>query len=503
MTTDAGARTHNKQNELTAIGTTILNFDNNGNTTTDETGKQFVFDAWNRLVQVKDATPQHNVLTSCKYDALGRRIVENPGTATDLYYSAAWQVLEERQGTATKVQYVWSPVYVDAMILRDRDSTGGGTLNERLWVQQDANYNVTALVGWNGTNWVVNERFVYDPYGQATLLNPDWSSTSPPDYAWRYLHQGGRFDTTSGLYYFRRRDYSPTLMRWMEVDPIGFAAGDSDLYRYLGNDPSASTDPTGLSAAPQLPEWMLRLVAYSPEAASPGILGPALAVGAGLGLSQSLYYPNMDARLAIEEHKAYQRMRNLKEIDDKVAEARSVGVPEYKIQRILGPTISVKGTNVIEELNGAIDYQVAANRRKKADLIDLKTVVDAIKALKAKYEKIKNTDDDPCKKENVRGPYSFLALIDRTPINKGAKFEREQKDMVRFANLVFNAGKLTTDDPANDRYRELVWPEVPRSPMPMNQAEVDHIVPMAKGGSNSLCNARVISNWLNEKKRCN
>jgi hypothetical protein len=38
------------------------------------------------------------------------------------------------------VQYVWSPVYVDALILRDRDTDADGTIDERLYVAQDANY---------------------------------------------------------------------------------------------------------------------------------------------------------------------------------------------------------------------------------------------------------------------------------------------------------------------------------------------------------------------------
>lgn len=84
---------------------------------------------------------------SYQYDGLGRRISEaKSGTTTDLYVSTADQVLEERvSGTAT-AQYVWSPVYVDALVLRDRDSDANGSLDELPWVQQDANWNVTALL---------------------------------------------------------------------------------------------------------------------------------------------------------------------------------------------------------------------------------------------------------------------------------------------------------------------------------------------------------------------
>ena len=80
------------------------------------------------------------LLATYRYDALGRRVRETRGsTTTDLYYSSAWQVLEERVGTAVQVSYAWSPVYVDALIARDRDTNADGTLDERLYAVQDAN----------------------------------------------------------------------------------------------------------------------------------------------------------------------------------------------------------------------------------------------------------------------------------------------------------------------------------------------------------------------------
>lgn len=41
--------------------------------------------------------------------------------------------------------------------------------------------------------------------------------------------------------------YDPSVGRWLEEDPIGFDAGDMDLYRYVGNDPTNATDPSGLA----------------------------------------------------------------------------------------------------------------------------------------------------------------------------------------------------------------------------------------------------------------
>jgi RHS repeat-associated protein len=235
--------TFNKQNEETQNGSANLTYDNNGNLTTDQNGNTLVYDAWNRLVAYKSGS---TVLESYKYDALGRRIVEAPGSNTnDLYYSAQWQVLEERLNgvSAATVQYVWSPVYVDALVLRDRSTQNNGMLDERLWVQQDANWDVTALVNSSGT---VMERYVYDPYGNVTFLSPTWGTLTGSAYAWVYLHQGGRLGTLSGLYYFRNRDFSPDLGRWMRQDPLGYAAGDDNLYRYVLNSPVENGDPSGL-----------------------------------------------------------------------------------------------------------------------------------------------------------------------------------------------------------------------------------------------------------------
>jgi len=236
--------TNNLQNEATGFGSATLTYDANGNLTTDQSGNTLVYDAWNRLVAYKNGS---TTLETMAYDGLGREIITNSGTATDLYYSNQWQVLEERVGGAAKVHYVWSPVYVDALVLRDRDATGSGTLSERLWVQQDADWNVTALV--NGSGSVV-ERYVYDPYGNMTVLTASWGSTSGSAYAWIYGHQGGRLDTTTGLYGFRHRTESPVLDRWAKVDPMGFGAGDSNLYRYVKNNPMSAVDPSGLGIRP-------------------------------------------------------------------------------------------------------------------------------------------------------------------------------------------------------------------------------------------------------------
>ncbi|VTR93557.1 rhs repeat-associated core domain-containing protein : YD repeat protein OS=Isosphaera pallida (strain ATCC 43644 / DSM 9630 / IS1B) GN=Isop_2419 PE=4 SV=1: VCBS: RHS_repeat [Gemmata massiliana] len=244
----AQTRTANKQNEITGIsGATTPTYDANGDMTGDEAGQQLVYDAWNRLVAVKNSGG--TVLKTYTYDGLNRRTTETAsGTTTDLFYSKDWQVLEEKVGSATKTRYVWSPVYVDAMVLRDRDADGntGNGLEERLWAQQDANWNVTALV--NGSGAVV-ERYAYDPYGARTVYDASYAVRGGGSaYNFAQGFQGMTFDATTGMGNQRARWYSPTISRWGTTDPIQFGSGDTNLYRFASGNPLNRIDPSGLTS---------------------------------------------------------------------------------------------------------------------------------------------------------------------------------------------------------------------------------------------------------------
>jgi RHS repeat-associated protein len=114
---------------------------------------------------------------------------------------------------------------------------------EHLYVAQDANYNVTAIFDNSGH---VVERYVYDPFGVVTVLTPNWVPLPGTLFDWNNYHQGLRFEALTGLYHNRAREYSPTLMRFVAVDPIGFAGGYTNLYVYVGNGPTNAMDPSGL-----------------------------------------------------------------------------------------------------------------------------------------------------------------------------------------------------------------------------------------------------------------
>jgi len=57
---------------------------------------------------------------------------------------------------------------------------------------------------------------------------------------------GRPFDVDSCLNWHLNRWYDTVVARWMSEDPIGFVAGDLNLYRYVGNGPLNAVDPYGL-----------------------------------------------------------------------------------------------------------------------------------------------------------------------------------------------------------------------------------------------------------------
>jgi RHS repeat-associated protein len=85
------------------------------------------------------------------------------------------------------------------------------------------------------------DRWSYLPFGESTRIK----GTNPT----AMLFVGAkscRQDSTGTKSLMGRRVLDLQKARWMTQDPIGFAGGDQNLYRYVGANPTSRVDPSGL-----------------------------------------------------------------------------------------------------------------------------------------------------------------------------------------------------------------------------------------------------------------
>lgn len=237
------SRWHNRDNQLTALDEEAagLAYDAAGNMTAcrpDKDGDwtkgcKLEWDAWNRLVSVRNAQSNAPIATYA-YDGLTRRITSaTGGTARHFYYNDAWKCVEERLGSATTPERVhyWSgrKGHRDELLRRDRASTGGA-LDETLWCLMDY-FDPIAIADSSGA---VQERYSYSAFGLASILTPAYTPRASSSHAWNFLFHGQFRDVETGWDNYGYRYYLPWLGRWLSRDPIG-EIGGINLYTFVAN----------------------------------------------------------------------------------------------------------------------------------------------------------------------------------------------------------------------------------------------------------------------------
>ena len=231
-------------NEMNSDGTWNYFFDKNGNviakvniTTGEALG--FAYDNLNRLISALDVTTALQMQATYGYDALGRRIEKDVWTQTSgsttttrFAYDGDEIWADLTSANALQMRYLRG-VSVLELLAR---VAGGGTV---AWMLIDRMGSVRQVV--DGTGAVI-DTITYDGYGNVTAESNATNGGSYKPFGYRMDSETGWLRPDPS----RERYYASATGRWMQGDSAKFQAGDCNLYRYVGNDPTNATDPSGL-----------------------------------------------------------------------------------------------------------------------------------------------------------------------------------------------------------------------------------------------------------------
>ncbi|HKP04416.1 MAG TPA: RHS repeat-associated core domain-containing protein [Chthoniobacterales bacterium] len=232
--TPGGAVSNGPQHE-------IISYDNAG----------YAYRGDTRLAVVAAPVSAGGDLYQLGYDALGRTVKrkmnQGPNQDTKYFiYDGARSIIEYDGAGIVRGRSLYG-LGLDEIIARDNNGQPQFPIQDRLG-------STIAVTGANGR---LLEKYWYEAFGTPHFISFD-KEGNPFDVAATHINNnilfaGREWVSRFGFYENRARAYHPGLGRFMSEDPSGFDGGDTNLYRYCGNDPVNFYDDSGLQPIPAGP----------------------------------------------------------------------------------------------------------------------------------------------------------------------------------------------------------------------------------------------------------
>ena len=239
----------NSVNQYPGINGNALAYDANGsltamqNAATPTSPITASYDAQNRLLSATRGSGGGAATMDVVYDPWNRPIYRTVNGQKLFYVWDGWDLVAEQ----TEAQYQvteYERVYVHGAGVDEVLTIQQGYGGPRKFVHHDALGSAIALTDASGA---LLESYAYDVFGRPTVTDAATSQTATSSFHGnRFLYTGREWIAELALYDYRNRVYSAEIGRFLQTDPIGFAGGDINLYRYVGNKIANVTDPNGL-----------------------------------------------------------------------------------------------------------------------------------------------------------------------------------------------------------------------------------------------------------------
>jgi len=244
-------RSYNELNQIVEDDENVYTHDLHGNLVqikNKASGKtsDYFWSVENKLkeIRIKNDGVNDSYVLSMEYDALGRRIyksVQDVNNSANSFvrkylYNGSDILLELDGENNIITSYINGPSIDDVQaMVRPNDRSGF----DMFYFLKDHLGSVSAIM--DSDNNLI-QSYEYSSYGVPTMTVAEGKTAieNSKQYTAR------EYDSLTGDYFYRARYYNPSTGRFLSVDPIGFGGQDSNLYRYVGNNPVNFYDPYGL-----------------------------------------------------------------------------------------------------------------------------------------------------------------------------------------------------------------------------------------------------------------
>lgn len=178
-----------------------------------------------------------------KYDPFYRRIARSSINNEKRYvYDNENIIIELRGNNSIEAIYLHGPgVDEPIAMVRDMNENGSFENSELFFYSRDHLNSIHDLTDYQGRPV---QRYNYSAYGE-TKIEKTSTEQNAKLVKNPFAYTGREWEEETGDYYHRWRIRDPRSSRWLSPDPLGLKAGDSNLYRYVFNNPLKYNDPYG------------------------------------------------------------------------------------------------------------------------------------------------------------------------------------------------------------------------------------------------------------------